>query len=255
MSGQTERAASWIYTGIWAVLVRWFLVPHDPPTLPVGPGDKVVSFQPAPAFLKYLKFWFWIAMILSDTAFTVGYVALAATLVVSGFWWLALSLLPLAIMLIVGPDIPVFIGLHLRYDTTWYVMSERSLRIRSGLWVIQETTITFENVQNVRVIQGPLQRHFGIASVIVETAGGSTGGKHEHAGAGHQGIIEGVTQEDAARLRDVILAKLRVSSTAGLGDEEHHLLAPGAATAWSPQHIALLREIRNDLATLNAGSG
>ena len=218
MSGHTERAASWIYTGIWAVLVKWFRVPHDPPALPAGPGEKVESFQPAPAFLKYLKFWFWIAMIVSDTAFTAGYIIVSSALVISGFWWLAL-------LLIIGPDIPVYIGLHLRYDTTWYVMSERSLRIRSGLWVIQETTITFENVQNVRVMQGPLQRHFGIASVIVETAGGSTGGKHQDAATGHQGIIEGVTQENAARLRDIILAKLRVSSTAGLGDEEHHLVA------------------------------
>jgi len=252
VSGQTEKAAAWIYTGVWAVLVKWFLVPHDPPTLPAGPGDTVVSFQPAPAFLKYLKFWFWIALILSDTAFTIGYVIVSSALVVSGFGWVALLLLPLAILLIVGPDIPVFIGLHLRYDTTWYVMSERSLRIRRGLWVIQETTITFENVQNVRVTQGPLQRHFGIANVIVETAGGSSGGKHENAGTGHQGIIEGITQEDAARVRDMILAKLRVSATAGLGDEEHHLAAPGGATAWSPQHIGLLREIRDDLAKLNA---
>ena len=170
------------------MLVKWFRVPHDPPALPAAPGEKVESFQPAPAFLKYLKFWFWIAMIVSDTAFTIGYLIVSSALVISGFWWVALLLLPLALLLIVGPDIPVYIGLHLRYDTTWYVMSERSMRIRSGLWVIQETTITFENVQNVKVTQGPLQRHFGIANVIVETAGGSTGGKHPnpgHRSSGH----------------------------------------------------------------------
>ena len=110
MSGHSERAAAWIYTGIWAVLVKWFRVPHDPPTLPAGPGEKVESFQPAPAFLKYLKFWFWLAMIVSDTGFTIGYVIVAGALVIGGFWWVALLLLPVAILLIIGPDIPVFIA-------------------------------------------------------------------------------------------------------------------------------------------------
>ena len=249
MSGHTDKAAAWIYTGVWAVLVRWFRVPQDPPTLPSAPGENVDSFQPAPAFLNYLKFWFWLALILSDTWLTIGYLTVATALVVNGLSWVALLLLPLAIVLIVGPDIPVYIGLHLRFDTTWYVMSEHSMRIRRGLWVIQETTITFENVQNVKLTQGPLQRHFGIANVVVDTAGGSSDSKQKGA-TGHQGIIEGVTQEDAARLRDLILVKLRHSATAGLGDDEHHHVAPSGAPAWLPEHLALLRDIRDDLASL-----
>ncbi len=146
--------------------------------------------------------------------------------------------MPPAVLLIVGPDIPVFIGLHLRYDTTWYVMSERSMRIRRGLWVIEETTITFENVQNVKLTQGPLQRHFGIADVMVDTAGGSSGGKRERGRTGHQGVIEGVTQEDAARLRDIILARLRRSSSAGLGDEDHR---PATAATGSTGVVAATR--------------
>ena len=63
-------------------------------------------------------------------------------------------------------------AMHLRYDTTWYVLTNRSLRIRRGIWMIHETTITYENVQNVSVNQGPLQRIFGIADVLVQTAGG-----------------------------------------------------------------------------------
>jgi membrane protein YdbS with pleckstrin-like domain len=251
VSGHTDKAAAWIYTGVWAVLVRWFRVPQDPPALPSAPGERVNSFQPAPAFLNYLKFWFWLALIMSDAGLTIGYLTVAGALVVSGRSWVALLLLPLAIVLIVGPDIPVFIGLHLRFDTTWYVMSEHSMRIRRGIWVIQETTITFENVQNVKLTQGPLQRHFGIANVMVDTAGGSSDGKRKGGTTSHQGIIEGVTQEDAARLRDLILGKLRRSATAGLGDDgqDHVALATGAP-GWLPEHLALLRDIRDDLASL-----
>jgi uncharacterized membrane protein YdbT with pleckstrin-like domain len=43
-----------------------------------------------------------------------------------------------------------YIAIHLRYDTTWYVHGDRSLRIRRGIWVIHETTLTFENIQNVK---------------------------------------------------------------------------------------------------------
>ena len=59
-------------------------------------------------------------------------------------------------------------------------------RIRRGIWIIHETTITFENVQNVVVQQGPLQRWYGIANVLIETAGG--GGSQQQAGQG--GIID-----------------------------------------------------------------
>ena len=63
------------------------------------------------------------------------------------------------------PDVFAYVGIHLRYDTTWYVLTDRSLRIRRGILTIHETTISFENVQNVEVRQGPLQRYFGIADV------------------------------------------------------------------------------------------
>ena len=79
-------------------------------------------------------------------------------------------------MILVAPDVIAYVAIHLRYDTTWYVLTDRSLRIRRGIWIIHETTISFENVQNVEVRQGPLQRYFGIADVIVQTAGG--GARH-----------------------------------------------------------------------------
>ena len=49
---------------------------------------------------------------------------------------------------------------------------------------VLETTITFENIQNVTVQQGPLQRLFGIADVRVDTAGGGGGGPHSQHGGG-----------------------------------------------------------------------
>ncbi len=113
-------------------------------------------------------------------------------------------------------------------------------------------TITFENIQNVTVTQGPLQRWFGIANVLVDTAGGGGGAAKEAHGqaslGAHRGLIEGIA--DAPRIRDLLLARLRRSRTAGLGDEAHERPSPmraRPAPAWRPEHLAALREIREAL--------
>ncbi|MCK4873685.1 MAG: PH domain-containing protein [Phycisphaerales bacterium] len=241
MTGRTEQATQWIYRGLWAVLVRWFRVPTEPPTLPAGATGEVESFRPAEGFLRYMKFRFWIGLLLIDLAILVGWLVLLIAV-----WWLALLLAPIALIVAVVPDILAFVAIHLRYNTTWYVMSDRSMRLRRGVWTIHETTITFENVQNVKIQEGPLQRHYGIANLIVETAGGgiSAGGKTL---VTNQGIIEGIA--DAKRLRDQILVRLRLSQSAGLGDDDER----GAGSiGWTDEHLAVLRDIRDEVAALPA---
>jgi len=253
MSRRSEAAAAWMYRGIWKVLVDFFRVPAEPPTLPARAGETVQSFQPAEGFLKYLKFWFWIVLFSTDIVFTVAYIVIAGALIAAKLWWVALLLLPVALFIIVAPDIVAYIALHLRYDTMWYVMTDRSLRIRRGIWVIHEVTITFENVQNLKVQQGPVQRHFGIANLIVETAGAGGDPHQKKPGAvTNQGMIEGIA--DAHALRDRILMRLRESKTAGLGDEDHGRdVAPTSnGLVWSGDALNVLREIRDEARALAA---
>lgn len=241
---RTKKLPAWIYRGVWGVLARWFRVPAQPPTLPVAAGEPAESFQPAAGFLGYLKLQFWVVLVVIDVLILVGWIAITAASPTAG----AILALP-ALVLAIVPDIVAYLAIHLRYDTTWYVMSRRSLRIRRGIWVIHETTITFENVQNVTVSQGPLQRWFGIADVLVETAGGGDShGEHgKQSQSAHRGLIEGVA--DAPRIRDLLLSRLRASRTAGLGDE-----SPVAARvpSWSSTHISLLRGIRDSVRVLYA---
>lgn len=255
MSGRGEQATRWIYRGIWSVVVNWFRVPDQPPSLPVKPGDYISAFPPSENFLRYLKFIFWIVLGITDIALTIGYLAAAIALWFADLWWVALLLLPVALFIIIAPDIIAFIAIHLRYDTTWYVMTDRSLRIRRGIWIIHETTITFENVQNLKVQQGPLQRYFGIANLVVETAGagGDTHGKSSSS-ITNKGIVEGVA--NAHELRDRILLRMRQSRSAGLGDERPGELAASPDTprsrsaAWTAEQIAILREIRDEVKLL-----
>jgi membrane protein YdbS with pleckstrin-like domain len=246
MSQGLARASQWLYQGIWGVLVKWFRVPAEPPTLPSAAAESPQSIRPADGFLRYLKFQFWLVVTVIDVALLVVWLVLFIALPLVG-----VLVTPLALAVIIVPDILAYVAIHLRYDTTWYVVSDRSLRIRRGIWIIHETTITYENIQNVSVSQGPLQRWFGIADVIVQTAGGGGGRQSGQEGAdllgGHHGLIEGV--DIAPQIRDLIMNRLNRSTSAGLGDERH----PAATAAWSGlrgEHIIALREIRDAVLSL-----
>ena len=257
MTNGSARAAEWIYGGIWAWIVAWFRVPREAPTLPDHVPGTLRRFHPALSFLRYLKLFFWIALAAVDGVIVIAWLAVAAASPITG-----LVLLAPALVIAVVPDIVVYIALHLRYDTTWYVLTDRSLRIRRGIWVIHETTISFENVQNVEVRQGPVQRFFGIADVIVQTAGGGATRSHGKGDASgtfgaHVGVLEGI--DDADAIRNQILAAVERTRQAGLGDEHPHPLAPAASAGGgqatlSPRHLAVLREIRDSVRRLGAAT-
>ena len=232
----SQERRPWLYEGIWGLLTHLFCVPREAPHLPSVEEESVESRKPSPAFVTYLQCQLWIVIL----------VVLAATLLVSlGLViaaenaWLLIGTILISIAIFCVAAIG-YLAIHLRYDTTWYVFSDRSMRLRRGIWIIRESTITFENVQNVKVTQGPLQRYFGIANVVVETAGG--GGQSESGAAlsMHAGLIEGVAE--ASQIRDSIMHQVRKHGTTGLGDEADE---PSHLSIWSPRHLAVLKEIRD----------
>jgi len=115
-----------------------------------------------------------------------------------------------------------FLMVRLDYRYRWYMVTDTSLRIREGLFSIREQTMTFANIQNLSIRQGPLQRLFGISDLRVRTAGGG-----EHTGQGkemeesanmHLGYFRGV--DNAAEIRDLIARRMRLQRDAGLGDPD-----------------------------------
>jgi membrane protein YdbS with pleckstrin-like domain len=237
---------AWIYGGVWGILARLFLVPEEPPQLPSLHGEPIRSFRPAPNFLKYLLLPALIGDVVISLVLIGAGVAISVAVPNLGIPLLAVLVIGLAFSFAV-----VVLSVYLRYDTTWYVLSDRSLRLRRGIWIIRETTITFENVQNVTVRQGPLQRFFGIADVLVETAGGGGGAATQHQGGAapaHQGLIEGIA--DAPAIRDLLTSKMRASKSAGLGDDA--AASQGRPTVWTRAHLAALREVRDAALALMA---
>lgn len=98
-----------------------------------------------------------------------------------------------------------------------------------------------------------MQRYFGIADVTIETAGG--GQSHQKGNAfavSNQGVIEGIA--DATRVRDIILSRMKQSQTTGLGDMDEHDEGYERETmpAFTEEHIAVLRQIRDETNNLKS---
>ena len=118
-------------------------------------------------------------------------------------------------------SLPVsFLEQHLNFRLRWYIVTDRSLRIRSGIWSTQELTTTFANIQEIRVASGPLQKLLGLADVEVHSAGGGSGKPGE---SGHVARFEGV--DIANEIRDLMVDRLRRYRDSGLGEAEHPEMA------------------------------
>src|SRR5262245_48913959 len=168
------------------------------PAPPAGPHDTFQVFRACPAYLAYNLF-FWKLYVV---VWALGVLAASVALVAIRGWF---GVLVVPMILVAAFKAAVFyVTTRLNYDMRWYVITDRSLLIREGVWIVREITLTFANAQNVRITQGPLQRLFGFSNVEVDTAGGGGGGGHEGKGtAPHRAILRGL--DNAPAVRDLIL--------------------------------------------------
>ncbi|HSN67795.1 MAG TPA: PH domain-containing protein [Thermoanaerobaculia bacterium] len=150
-----------------------------------------------------------------------------------------------------------FAILRLDYEMRWYIVTDRSLRIREGVASVVEKTMTFRNIQQISIRQGPIQRALGIADVEVRTAGGGASSSKEGKshGAGdemHAAAFRGV--DNATEIRDVITERVRLYRDSGLGDPDDargpaasSALAGEAALAAAAELLAEARALRHAL--------
>lgn len=131
---------------------------------------------------------------------------------------------------------------RLNYGLRWYIVTDRSLRIRTGIFQVNELTMTYSNVQEIRVASGPLQLLLGIADVEVQAAGG--GGDGQHGGGGHVGRFAGVAH--APEIRDLIVDRLRQYRDSGLGETAH------LATLQPASHVAAAMTVLDEARALRA---
>jgi uncharacterized membrane protein YdbT with pleckstrin-like domain len=114
---------------------------------------------------------------------------------------------------------------RLNYRMRWYIVTDRSLRIRRGVVWLREMTMTFANIQEIRVTANPIERLLGLANVEVHSAGGGVN-PHGGASSGHVGEFQGV--DNAGAIRDLIVERLRVYRDSGLGEKTVETREPPA---------------------------
>jgi hypothetical protein len=142
-------------------------------------------------------------------------------------------------------------ALRLDYELRWYIVTDRSLRIRSGIWRLQEMTMSFANIQQVSITRGPIQGLLKISDVRLQSAGGG-GGDPQH-GRGdtlHTGVFHGV--DNAQEIRDLVLERLRQFRASGLGDPEDAHEPGAAAMSRQPEAGSALSAAQEMLAEARA---
>jgi uncharacterized membrane protein YdbT with pleckstrin-like domain len=235
---------------------RWLLRILRVPAEPAAPAGAAMIrvFRAAPAYFRYRLVLWMIAQVGALVGLIFGLVLLqqvqaASTNPLVTFGLRAAEAFAWITFLV---QIPFSLAaLRLDFDMRWYILADRSLRIREGIFSLQEKTMTFANIQQVTIRQNPLQRLLGISDVQVRSAGGgssSTGGKTAHVGeAMHEAYFRGV--DNADEIRTVVRERVRRLHPATPPQREP--LKDGSAT--SPEsHPVLLaaRELRSEIGAL-----
>ena len=223
-----------------------------PPQPDAPPGDELSTkiFRASPNYLRYLKLgWALHAVVMIGVLGLLELVPLFMEFRKAGRYASLLALIPaiILVLVLVGQGVRLVV-LQLDFEKRWYVVTNRSLRVREGVLHVREMTVTFANIQNISVSQGPVQRFFKIADLRVDTAGGGGAETAKHQATNlHTAWFRGI--DNAEEVKTLIQARLRGLKDSGLGDHDD----PRPAQPASDMHITTaLREALAEACALRA---
>jgi uncharacterized membrane protein YdbT with pleckstrin-like domain len=227
---------------------RLLRIPPDPEA---PPGDEASTrqFRAAPNYYKYLLC---LALLRILVFLLVILIAVIIPITIAEFqlakegnkWGLMLWVVPAAaILLFFLLSAFCLAVVRLTFEKRWYLVTDRSLRVREGVISIREMTVNFANIQNISISQGPLQRILGISDLRVDTAGGGGGSpRGEKVSQNlHTAWFRGI--ENAPDVRAIIQDRLRHLKDSGLGDHEELTQNPTSA---GPEFLAALRAVHSE---------
>lgn len=203
------------FSGIESWVLRILRVPPAPEP-PEGSPDSIQIFHAG----RNLYIWCLLQWLVSYLAILVLLIALhRITGLTSVTWpeWAQTArrvIEPLLFVAFAGSAFLTFFSQRLNYRLRWYIVTDHGLRIRTGILSMEELTMTYSNIQEIRLSAGPIQNLLKIADVEVHSAGGGSGGKKGD--DGHMGCFEGVSNANA--IRDLMLERLRQYRDSGLGE-------------------------------------
>jgi putative membrane protein len=118
----------------------------------------------------------------------------------------------------------------LSWRATTYEVSGGAFRLRQGVIQKNERTIPLEHVQSVDMVQGIIQRFFGIVEVRVETAGGGTSEPDASLPALDRTDAEALRREIEGSHRELVEAEEAVEPTVLRQLGKRELLIAGATS-------------------------
>lgn len=136
--------------------------------------------------------------------YTIRYVLLALSLTAASFgldWWLPFSF-AWWVVVIGLPLAPI--AAHYKWKHRGYALTDDHALLRSGFWRRRTHIVPYYRIQTVEEVQSILQRRWGIATVVVDTAGSS-------------GFVSGdpmaydLDEHDASELRQQLSIELQES--------------------------------------------
>ncbi len=155
-------------------------------SLPSQPAIDPADFQPLDQRLLQARTVF--ALVAGSVLTAAGVVALA---VLDRHRWV--GFIVIATVVVFTALAVVATRVSFRY---WgYLVREQDLTVCHGVLNRTVTSVSFNRVQHASVNSGPLERWLGLATLRVYTAGG----------VGADVVIEGLRQDDAAKLQSLIL--------------------------------------------------
>lgn len=180
-----------------------------PPHLPEG-STLVRALRPSEAWFTYRALGALFGLLGQVIGTGVAVIALVAKL--GGWGWLLAAALLVIEAVVFGFTL---VATRVDYELRHFLVGDRSLRVSEGAITRREVTLSYANVQNLEVTQGPLERLFGFQNLTVTTAGADqTPGTMENS---HSVTLVGL--DDAESIRTLILGMLQhAKGSGGLGD-------------------------------------
>lgn len=168
---------------------------RDPPRLDAtgveSPSFQLLSLDPAFITIERLSGWIFTGIVLF-----AGFVGLGIVAFNFGLLSLVTGCCLLAYLLLGGMLAWATQVLPRKaYDRAGWCLTPSGLEIRRGIWWRSQISVPLARVQHTDVHQGPLMRRFGLAKLIVHTAGTENSAVE----------LNGLSFATAQRLRDALV--------------------------------------------------
>ena len=89
-----------------------------------------------------------------------------------------------------------------RYHARGYDMAADRLRVVKGLLFSSDTVVPFGRVQHIDIARGPLERYFGLSTLVLHTAGTHNASI----------LLPGLGEEQAVAMRETIREKIAAAT-------------------------------------------